>query len=134
MRYISSILLIGFVALTFYWSKSEATIGVRVHNDIQMDLAKIIQAAVKAKLPDVSDIQFTKLVSKTIDTNHVRVSFTYNFQNKSTEDNYDTAISGHSLVTRSQQDANLWTLESMNIDGSAVEFQNGMTVTRETSE
>ena len=51
--------------------------NVRVHHDIQMDLSKIIVAAIKAQLPNAYDIKFDKLYSETLNADHVKVLFAY---------------------------------------------------------
>jgi hypothetical protein len=131
MRYLSLILLVSLVFLTWKVSKIEAKVNVRVHHDIQMDLSKIISAAIKAQLPNAYDIKFDQLFSETIDADHVRVLFEYSFRDKGQEDQTATNISGQANVTRNSNDKTQWTLEKIDISQSSLEFKDGLVVTRE---
>jgi len=131
MRYLSLIILVGIVFLTWKVSKIEAKVNVRVHHDIQMDLSKIIVAAIKAQLPNAYDIKFDKLYSETLNADHVKVLFAYSFRDKGQEDQTATSISGEALVIKNEADRTQWTLEKINVSQSTLEFKDGLVVTKE---
>ncbi|MGE3974099.1 MAG: hypothetical protein AB7F59_06185 [Bdellovibrionales bacterium] len=131
MRYLSLLILTAIIFISWKVTQLEAKVHVRVHHDIQMDLSKIIAAAVKAQLPNSSEVKFDKLFSETLDADHVRVSFSYNYKDATQDDNTEMKITGDALVTRNTNDRTQWTLEKINVDQSAIEFKNGLVVTKE---
>ena len=132
MRYVGLLVIISFVVLTWHLSKLEAKVPVGIHHDIQMDLAKIITAAIQTQLPSAKNIEFKRLFSETKSSDEVHVFFEYNFEDGPNEtQNYATGISGHAIVKRNEKEPATWILETVRLSESTIEFKDGIVVTRE---
>lgn len=131
MRYISLIIILSVVTLTWQLSRLEARVSVGVHHDIQMDLAKIISTAIQNQLPSAKNIEFRKLFSETKSDQEVHVYFEYEFEDEKSPQPVTTGISGHAVVKRNSQGQGTWVLETVKLSESTLEFKDGIVVTRE---
>ncbi len=131
MRYISLIIILALVTLTWRLSKLEAKVPVGIHHDIQMDIAKIITAAIQSQLPTAQNISFKSLYSKTISAEEVLVSFEYSYGDGKSTESVDTGISGEAIVKRNVDQPNTWVLEKVRLSESTLEFKDGIVVTQE---
>lgn len=131
MRYLSLIIILAIVSLTWHFSQLEAKVPVGVHHEIQMDLAKIITAAIQTQLPSAQKIDFKRLFSETKSADEVHVFFEYSFDDSKNSQSVSTGISGVAVVKRNTQEAGTWVLESVRLSESSLEFKDGIVVTRE---
>ncbi len=131
MRYISLLIILSIVSLTWHFSRLEAKVPVATHNDIQMDLAKIITTAIQNQLPTAQNITFRKLFSEAQSSDEVRVFFEYSFDDTKITNQVNTGISGEATVKRNAKDPATWILESVRLSESTLEFKDGIVVTRE---
>jgi hypothetical protein len=132
MRYISLLIILSLTILTWHVSRLEASVPVSVHNDIQMDLAKIITEAIRGQLPSARNIEFRRLYSETENADEVRVFFEYGFEDgQESAADVATGISGQAVVKRNADDPGTWVLETVKLSESTLEFKDGIVVTRE---
>ncbi len=132
MRYLGLLIILSFISLTWHLSKLEAKVPVGIHHDIQMDLAKIITAAIQTQLPTAKNIEFKRLFSEAKDADEVHVFFEYSFEDdKQPTEGISTGISGEAIVKRNVQDPATWVLDQVRLSESNIEFKDGLVVTRE---
>jgi len=132
MRYLGLLIILSLVCLTWHVSSLEANVPVRIHHDIQMDLAKIITSAIQTQLPSAKNIQFRNLYSEAKSTDEVQVFFEYAFDdNQESAQGVGTTISGQAIVKRNVNEPATWVLETVRLSETALEFKDGIVVTRE---
>jgi hypothetical protein len=132
MKYISLAIFIALLAFTWKLSTHEDVIGVQTHHSIQMDLAKIIQAAVVQQLPGTSNFRFTKLFTEAIDDSNVKALFAYAFIDNSQSEKVERSIDGDALVSRDPSNPSQWILSQIHVGQSTIEFEEGSVVTAGT--
>jgi hypothetical protein len=130
MKYVSLLVLVLLLAASWKLSSSVDPVSVKTHYEIQTDLTKIIEAAVLAQMPQAKDFKFIKIYTETLNPSTVQASFGYTFTDPTAEGNEQTLreVDGTALLTRDSADLKKWVLENIKVDQSAIEFQDGLTI------
>lgn len=121
----------AILILTWRASNTEAKVNVMIHADIQYDLGKIISAAIHEQLPTAGDVRFSHMYTETLSENGVKAYFQYTFTNTQNSETTNNEIQGTALISRDPKNNKQWVLEKIDIDGSTIEFENGLVITKE---
>jgi hypothetical protein len=108
-----------------------------MHVGIQNDLKNIIAEYVQKSLPNSKNLRFEKFWTEAVKKDKVKASFVYSFEDPSQE-NGDTVIeiSGTAMLDRGEETADnvTWNLNQLNIQDSAVQFEEPIHITAEKGE
>jgi hypothetical protein len=128
MKYLSLAFIVLCLAFSWRLANSDDPISIHVHNDIQIDLTKIIQSVIQQHLPKSTDFHFSKMYTETLNPSTVQAVFAYAFKDGESEELSERTIEGTALLTRDPSNPNQWTLEDVKVDQSAIEFEKGVII------
>lgn len=132
MKYLSLIILIFAMKISWSYIHNPATVSEYTHIGIQEDLKSFITDYIKEQIPNSREIVFQKFWTKSLKKDRVKVTFLYSFvEDFEQETSTTTSIEGHAILKHQEsenQEYDLWSLEQLNILNNKVEFQDGITI------
>lgn len=122
------------IALIGSWVLVHASAPVpeSMHVGIQNDLKNIIAEYVQKNLPKSKNLRFDKFWTETVKKDLVKASFIYSFEDETAENgNTVVEIEGSAMLNKGEEtkDSVTWTLNSLQIKDSRVDFQEPIHIT-----
>lgn len=130
MKYINLLILIIIVFATQYLVTTPEAVSLETHSRMQIEIREIIEKALQDNIPNVNDFKLMRVQSEVIDTDNVKLNFTYSYKIVDvTQGSSKTENSGHVLLKRIQD--NQWSFESAQINDQKIEFSDPIVITPE---
>ena len=106
------------------WSNEEE----RVHSFLQNQFQTLVSDFVAEKHPEVDNITFHKVWTKnTSDPHQVKIFFNYSLWTKG-ESGGELLIEGEALLTKSDEEAELWIVQEFQVTDSIVDFSEPLLI------
>ena len=138
MKLVSFFIFVAAFVWTWSLLTTKSTIGIDVHAGIQSKLAVLIEEAIKAKRPNSSNFELTKIYTEKLDDNKVKAYFAYKFIDTLEDaEKSEQTISGQAILNRSlSEDPNVqkWVIQSVKTDSNAIEFKEGLVISSDEND
>jgi len=127
------------VALIASWRLVHVTPPVpeAMHVGIQNDLKNIIAEYVQKSLPNSKNLRFEKFWTEAVKKDKVKATFVYTFEDPSQDNgNTEIEITGTAMLDRGEETSDnvTWNLNQLNIQDSAVQFEEPIHITADKGE
>jgi len=127
------------VALIGSWRLVHVTPPVpeAMHVGIQNDLKNIIAEYVQKSLPNSKNLRFEKFWTEAVKKDKVKATFVYTFEDPSQDNgNTEIEITGTAMLDRGEETSDnvTWNLNQLNIQDSAVQFEEPIHITADKGE
>ncbi len=126
MRYLSLILLLALMGLSWATIHKPTFTAEWVHWSLQKELKDIIARQIKIKYPRVTNIKFDKIWTENIQTNKVKALFKYSYEESSQS---RVQIQGHAMLERQRPNGNSekktlpWTITEIHISNEHILYR-----------
>ena len=138
MKLVSFFIFVAAFIWTWSLLTSKSTIGIDVHAGIQSKLAILIQDTIKAKRPNSSNFELTKIYTEKMDDNKIKAYFSYKFIDVlEDQEKSEQIISGQAILNRSLSEdpaVQKWVIQSVKTDSSAIEFKEGLVISSDDNQ
>ena len=138
MKLVSFFIFVAAFVWTWSLLTTKSTIGIDVHAGIQSKLAVLIEEAIKAKRPNSSNFELTKIYTEKLDDNKVKAYFAYKFVDTLEDlEKSEQTISGQAILNRSlSEDPSVqkWVIQSVKTDSNAIEFKEGLVISSDDND
>ncbi len=138
MKLISFFIFVAAFVWTWSLLTSKRTIGTDVHAGIQSKLAIMIEDTIKAKRPNSSAFELTKIYTEKLDDNKIKAYFAYKFTDTlEGQEKSEQTISGQAILNRSLSEdpaVQKWIIQSVKTDSNAIEFREGTVISSDGNE
>lgn len=134
MKYLSLLLIVLSMFLSWKWINSSRPIAEDVHAGIQQDLKRIISEYIQQNLPSSKNLRFEKFWTESVDKNKVKASFLYSFEDSGTETGEARVqIDGYAILNRKdksdqEEDFDIWSFDELFILNNQVEFKEPLQI------
>lgn len=129
MKYLSTVTLILALAVTWKAATAVPLVPVSIHNDLQLDIARIIETAIVQQVPNADNLKFQRLYSETLSPTSVRANFSYSFEIPDSGNSTTSLVEGSALVERDPANADNWILKKVDVGTSSLVFNEGIVIT-----
>lgn len=126
MRYISLLLFVFAMYLSWQVAESPAAIPESTHVLIQEDLKRIITEKIQQELSTAKDIQFDRFWSQNVKGDKVKANFTVSFELDDGNDSTRHGIQGQYLLTL-DKGTNQWSGDG-DFEYTQITFKNGVVI------
>lgn len=129
MKYLSLLLIVLSMFLSWKWLNSPRPIAEDVHVGIQQDLKRIITEYIQQNLPSSKNLRFERFWTESVDKNKVKASFLYSFEDTAAETGEARVqIDGYAILNRQdapdqEEDFDIWSFDELFILNNQVEFK-----------
>ncbi len=138
MKLVSFFIFVAAFVWTWSLLTTKSTIGIDIHAGIQSKLAVLIEEAIKAKRPNSSNFELTKIYTEKLDDNKVKAYFAYKFVDTLEDlEKSEQTISGQAILNRSlSEDPSVqkWVIQSVKTDSNAIEFKEGLVISSDDND
>ena len=138
MKLVSFFIFVAAFVWTWSLLTTKSTIGIDIHAGIQSKLAILIEEAIKAKRPNSSNFELTKIYTEKLDDNKVKAYFAYKFVDTLEDlEKSEQTISGQAILNRSlSEDPSVqkWVIQSVKTDSNAIEFKEGLVISSDDND
>jgi len=131
MKYLSLLILISFLSVS--WSMVHKTVALSevTHQDIQKDFKRFITEYISKGIQDSKDIEFHRMWTERLTDTKVKISFTYSFKDSDKElGTTDTKITGFAIlnkeVTTEEGPVENWLMDELHISNNHLVFEKGI--------
>lgn len=133
MKYISLVIVIAFIAFTFWFSKKTEELTIDQMNKMNNMITQYMTQAVQSNQPEAQDIEFSKIYTEVIESGkkmkaHFKFSYTEPNEQGEMEKVYRK---GSFLIT--SEDGDQWTAQIEEAGDVKVEFMEPFDVTDENA-
>ena len=128
MKYLSLIIIIGFLAVTWWVSEQKRDLSVQQISKMNSLIQNYMVEAVRTNQPDVSDIDFSKINTEVIEKGRkMKAHFKFSYM-QPTEDGEPTKVfrKGSFLIT--SLDGDKWRAQIEQVGDVQVEFFEPLTI------
>jgi hypothetical protein len=136
MKYISVLVLLFMLKLSWAAINRPFEISPATHEQLQVELSKIIEGVISQSNPTVSDIKMEKVWTETVNYNRVKASFGYSYKEKIGEDTLSQYRQGIAFLTRQPPPPDhagvdsAWSLDQVKVLNTRLDFENGTTISK----
>ena len=133
MKYISLILVIGFIAFTFWFSKRAEDLTLDQMNKMNNLITQYMTQAVQNNQPNVQEIKFSKIYTEVVESGRkMKAHFKFSYTEANEQGELEKVYrKGTFLIT--SEDGEKWTAQIENAGDVKVEFMEPFLIDGDTA-
>lgn len=128
MRYLSLLLIVFLMSVTWAYVKAPLTIPETTHIDIQDDIKNMISQTISKALPQVAGFRFDRFWTQSLAKNKLKAVFSFSFENAAeTEARARYGIEGSAILNYDEVNS-VWNVEGPYFSNNEVTFKDGILI------
>lgn len=129
MKYLSLILVIAFLQLTWWFSQQKRDLSVSQHNKITTLIREYMTQAVKGKEPNATDIEFSSIYTEVVEEGKkMKAHFKFSYMQPS-ENGEASRIQRKGSFFIASEDGDNWKAQVEQVNDVQVQFMETQTIT-----
>jgi len=134
MKYLSLLLIMLSMFLSWKWASSSRPVSEDVHAGIQQDLKRIIAEYIQQNLPSSKNLRFDRFWTESMNKNKVKATFLYSFEDSSAETGEARVqVDGYAVLNRKDksgedEEYDIWSFDELFILNNQVEFKQPLEI------
>lgn len=122
MKYLSLLLVVVFIAFTFWFSKKSEDLTINQMNKMNNLITQYMTQAVQSNQPDATEIEFSKIYTEVIESGRrMKAHFSFSYMEPNSQGEMQKVYrKGTFLIT--SEDGNKWTAQIEKAGDVKVEF------------
>lgn len=134
MKYLSLLLIVLSMFLSWKWTNNALPISEDVHAGIQQDLKRIISEYIQQNLPSSKNLRFDRFWTESVSKDKVKASFLYSFEDSSAETgDARVQVDGYAVLNRKDksgedEEYDIWSFDELFILNNQVEFKQPLEI------
>lgn len=134
MKYLSLLLIMLSMFLSWKWASSSRPVSEDVHAGIQQDLKRIIAEYIQQNLPSSKNLRFDRFWTESMSKNKVKATFLYSFEDSSAETGEARVqVDGYAVLNRKDksgedEEYDIWSFDELFILNNQVEFKQPLEI------
>ena len=134
MKYISVLIFVLLMAVTWSLSQTGATGNLQQHKQVEASFEEFIRTSVEKQIPNVKDIIFRQLFTETVHPGQeIKAFFRYDVIAPTQAGDTTAQTVEGSVVLKSQDQGQNWTIVSEKVSSPTLRFQEGAHISLKNS-
>lgn len=136
MKYISVLILVGFMALTWSMATSNSQgLTLQDHREAEAAVEQMIRDAIKAKRPDAGEVVFRQLYTEVVAPGReIRAHVRYEINAPTASGDVTSELFDGIVVLKSEDGGQTWARVDQKVSTPAINFQEGSKISPKDTE